>query len=137
MLGSDRVRFVVEIDEIAGAHFHGADAQAHLTRIDAVEIDQPLERAIQEFGFVKARGLRGAVRVQPRGRLPKREKARGTRRDRAACAKLVEERAREIAFWSEGMGGSSPVKQGIGGDLLPKGAQLLDPLARFVSRDDG
>ena len=35
------------------------------------------------------------------------------------------------------MGGSSPVEQGIGGDFLPKGAQLRDPLARFVSRDDG
>jgi hypothetical protein len=35
------------------------------------------------------------------------------------------------------MGGSSPVEQGIGGDLLPKGAQLRDPCAPFVSRDDG
>jgi hypothetical protein len=137
VLGSDRMRFIVEIDEIASAHVHCADAQAHLARIDAVEIDQPLERALQEFGFVKARGFRGAVRVKPGSRLPKGKKARGTRCDCAACAKLVEERAREVAFWSEGMGSGSPVKQRIGGDLLPKGAQLPDPLARFVSCDDG
>ena len=70
VLGSDRMRFVVEVDEIAGAHVHRADAEAHLAGIDPVEVDKPLERALQELGFVKARGLKSAVRVQPGRRLP-------------------------------------------------------------------
>ena len=52
-------------------------------------------------------------------------------------AQLVEESARQVALRSEGVGGDSPVEQRVGGDLLPEGAQLRDPLGRLVSRDDG
>ena len=48
------MRFVVEVDEIAGAHVDGADAEAHLAGIDPVEVDKPLERALQQLGFVEA-----------------------------------------------------------------------------------
>jgi hypothetical protein len=44
---------------------HRADAEAHVAGIDPVEVDKPLQRALQELGFVKARGLKSAVRVQP------------------------------------------------------------------------
>ena len=131
------MRFVVEVDEIAGAHVHRADAEAHLAGIDPVEVDKPLERALQELGLVKARGLEGAVRVQPGSGLPKREKARGARNEGVGRTQLVEERARQVAFRSEGVDGGNPVEQRVGGDLLPEGAQLRDPLGRLVSRDDG
>ena len=42
VLGPDLVRLVVEIDEIAGRNIYCADAEAHLARIDPVEIDQLL-----------------------------------------------------------------------------------------------
>ena len=108
VLGSDRMRFVVEVDEIAGAHVHRADAEAHLAGIDPVEVDKPLERALQELGFVEARGLKSAVRVQPGSGLPKREKARGARDEGVGRAQLVEERARQVAFRSEGVGRRRP-----------------------------
>ncbi len=131
------MRFVVEVDEIAGAHVHGADTEAHLAGIDPVEVDKPLERALQQLGFVEARGLESAVRVQPGSGLSKREKAGGASEEGIGRTEMVEERARQVAFRSEGVGGSSPVEQGIGGDLLPEGAQLRDPFGRLVSHDNG
>jgi hypothetical protein len=94
VLGPDRMRFIVEVHEIAGAHIHRADTEAHLAGIDPVEVDKPLERALQEPGFVKARGLKSAVRVQPGSGLPKREKARGTREDGVGRTNLTESEGR-------------------------------------------
>jgi len=108
VLGSDRMGFVIEVDEIAGAHVHRADAEAHVAGIDPVEVDKPLERALQELGFVKARGLKSAVRPQPGSGLAKREKAGGAREDHAGRTQLVEERARQIALRSEGRGWQQP-----------------------------
>ena len=105
VLGPDRVRGVIEIDEIAGAHVHGADAEAHPARIDPVEVDKPLQRAFQVLGLVEARRLKGAVRVQPGSRQPRREKARGPTEESAGRAHLVEERAREVAFGGDAYGG--------------------------------
>jgi hypothetical protein len=129
------MRFGVEVDEIAGADIHRAHAEAHLASIDPVEVDQPLERALEVLGFVEARGLEGAVRVQPGRGLLKREKARSTRCEGVGRTQLVEERARQVAFRSEGIDADSPFEQRVGGDLLPECAQLRDPLGRLVSRD--
>jgi hypothetical protein len=138
VLGSDRMLLIIEVDEIAGAHVDRTDAEPHLAGIDPVEVDQPLQRAIQNLGFVKTRGLETPVRVQPGSGLPKREKAGRAREEGGSRTKLVEERPRHVAFRSEGVGGEgNPVEQRVGGDLLPEGAQLRDPLGRFVSRDDG
>jgi hypothetical protein len=38
---------VVEIREVAGADVHRADREAHLTRVDAVEIHQRFQRPLQ------------------------------------------------------------------------------------------
>src|SRR5215472_13668035 len=66
MFESNLVRGVVEIGEIAGAHFDRADAKAHLAGIDTVEIDQTLECRTQRRVVVIARLVRTARR--PNGR---------------------------------------------------------------------
>ena len=40
VLGPDRMRFIVEVDEIARPYVHCADAEAHSAGIDAVESQQ-------------------------------------------------------------------------------------------------
>src|SRR6185295_17701139 len=137
VLRSDRMRSVVEVDEIAGANVHSADTEPHLTGVDPVEVDKPLERAFQQLGLVEARSLESTARVEPGSRLPESEKARRTGDEGVARTELVEDRAPQVAFRSEAMGGRNPVEQGIGGDLLPEGAQPRDPLGRLVSRDNG
>ena len=131
------MRLVVEVDEIAGAHVHRACAEAHLAGIDPVEVDKPLKRALQERGFVKARGLKGAVRVQPGRRLPQGEEARRAGNEGAGRAKLVEESARQVTFRRERVQGRERVEQRVCGDLLPERAQFRNALGRLVSRDDG
>ena len=46
------VRRRVEIDEIAGAHVDRADADARRAAIDAVEVDQPLQRRVHRRDVV-------------------------------------------------------------------------------------
>src|SRR5262249_48472010 len=81
VLGSDRMLFVIEVEKSGGGQVRRAATEAHVGGIDPVEVHKPLERALQELGFVKARGLKSAVRVQPGSGLPKREKARGAREE--------------------------------------------------------
>ena len=137
VLGTDRMRLVVEVDEIAGAHVHRACAEAHLAGIDPAEVDKPLKRALQEGGFVKARSLKSAVRVQPGRRLPQREEARRTGNEGGGRAELVEESARQVTFRGERVQGCEGVEQRVCGDLLPERAQFRDAPGRLVSRDDG
>ena len=66
MFESNLVFGVVEIGEIAAAHFDRADAKAHLVGIDAVEIDQTLKCPTQGRVVVLARFVRTAWR--PNGR---------------------------------------------------------------------
>jgi hypothetical protein len=62
VLGADRVRRGVEIDEITAPHIDRADAKSYALSIDAVEIDQLLERLPEAAGIVKAGSRCGARR---------------------------------------------------------------------------
>src|SRR5262249_62346189 len=57
VLGSDRMCCVIEVDEIASAHVRRADTEAHVTGIDPIEVDKPLERALQQISRQKVRSL--------------------------------------------------------------------------------
>ena len=59
---------IVEIGEVAGGDADRADAKPRLAIIDAVEIDQPLERLLQRRGVVVALRLRAARRPERRRR---------------------------------------------------------------------
>src|SRR4051812_45404120 len=136
------MRFVIEVDEIPGAHVHRAHAEAYLASIDPIEVDKPLERALQVLGIVEARGLEGAVRVQPGRGLSKREKAFGPRNEGVGRTQLVGERARQVAFRSEGKvqrgAGSAPSRGGVA--AVRWAAQTTSPSSasrRGQKRDGG
>jgi hypothetical protein len=74
VLGPDDVGGVVEIDEIAGADIDRTDAETHLGRIDAIEVDKILERGLELSAVVVAGRFDGAGRLQPRCRYAPCEK---------------------------------------------------------------
>src|SRR5262245_37860951 len=97
VLGADRLCRVVETDEVAGAHVHRANAEAHFTRIDAVEVDDLLERRLEEFGLVKARRFEATCGLQPWCRLAQGEEPGRATEQRPGRAHLVEKAARDIS----------------------------------------
>src|SRR3954452_6760945 len=137
VLGSDRVRGVVEIDKVAGSHVYRAHTETHLASIDPGEVDEPLEGRFEELGFIKAGRLKGAARVEPRGRLSQGKKAGSADEESPGRAYLVEDAACEVPLGGERVGGNGPVEQRVGCDLLPKGAQLGHPLVRGIPGDEG
>ena len=64
MLGADLVGEIVEILKISGADMHRADAEADVSAIDEVEIDEALQRRLQGSGVIIAE------RAGRPGRLP-------------------------------------------------------------------
>ena len=104
-----RVGGVVEIDEVAGADVDGADAEAHLAGVDAVEIDQALQRRLERRGVVEARRLRLPAGLKPR-RQRRGLKKPGAPPSRAATAPLVERLAAEVALGEPGIGSDRRVE---------------------------
>src|SRR6185436_14499004 len=100
VLGADRVRGVVEVNEVPAAHIDSADAEAGFSGIDPVEVDEALQRGFEELSFVKTRRFQRAVRVQPRNRLTQREEAMGAADKSEACADMVKAAAREVSLRS-------------------------------------
>ena len=74
-----------------------ADAEPGLQIVDAVEIDQPLQRRAQRRGVVIALRLRAALRPQRRRRNPRREKAGHAEGRDQGGAGLVEQRTPAVA----------------------------------------
>jgi hypothetical protein len=52
VLGTHGDRIVVEKGKAADAHVHRADAEAHCLGVDAIEVDQTLERALEQVCVV-------------------------------------------------------------------------------------
>jgi glycine/D-amino acid oxidase-like deaminating enzyme len=57
VLRSDGVSRVIEVQEVTGGHVHGADAEARLAGIDAIEVDQAFECGPERRRIVVACGL--------------------------------------------------------------------------------
>src|SRR5262245_8261070 len=90
MFESDLVCGVVEIDEIATAHFDRADAKAHLTGIDTVEIDHALECRTQRRGVVVARFVGTARRPNGRRWQARHEEIRRAEQQDIHGVRLIE-----------------------------------------------
>src|SRR6266567_2411481 len=120
---------IVEILEVAGGHTHRAEAEPCLQIVDAVEIDQMLQRFSQRRGVVIALRLRAALRPQRRRRKTRREKPGNAEGRDQGGAGLVEERSPAVAL-----------RDGIPWhrrrDHLPEFLETLDPLFTRIAGDD-
>jgi hypothetical protein len=67
---------IVEISEIARGHADRADAEPRFQIVDAIEVDQPLQRLLQRRGVVIALRLPASGWPQRRRRNARREEAR-------------------------------------------------------------
>jgi hypothetical protein len=76
MIQADLVAGAVEIDKIAAADVHRPDAETHSAGIDAVEVDEALQRGPEGGDVVETDSLRAAGRMQERRRHVRREEAR-------------------------------------------------------------
>ena len=83
MLRPDGVSGGVEIDEIAGPDIDGARAEARHPGIEAIKIDQALQRSLERFGVIEAGRRERAARLQPG-----HNRSRG---EEAACADTREQ----------------------------------------------
>ncbi len=90
VLGADRLLGAVEVHRIAGAHVDGAHAEPHLAVVDAVEIDQPLQRALEGAGVVVA-GHGGGGAQQQGGVQARLEEAGDAEQRAGGSAPLVEQ----------------------------------------------
>src|ERR1700746_1090261 len=66
MLRANHFLVVVEIEEVAGEHIHGAYGKMHFARIDQVEVDQLQQSLTERRGVVIAGRGSGAGRADPR-----------------------------------------------------------------------
>ncbi len=62
---ADLVGLVLEVDEVAGLDVDRADAEAGLPGVDAVEIDQAFQQALERLGVVEAKpsGTAAGVKI--------------------------------------------------------------------------
>jgi hypothetical protein len=137
VLGADRVRRAVEIDEIAGAHVDRPDAETCDASIQAVEIHQMLERALEIFGVIEAGGLDRPAGLQPRRHRPHGEKSACSVRERHGGAHLAEKIARGIASRESEICVPEKRPKPVRGHLGPKLAQPIDAGIRRIAGNDG
>src|SRR5262249_28655611 len=134
VLGPNGVGGRIEIDEVAGADVDGPDAEAHRAGIDAVEIDEPLERAAQWRRVIPAGRLDRARRRKIRRDNSRLEEPGSTLEDSRSGVQSIEENVAEIAAQPV-VRDAEGVEQQMRGDLLPKGAQLFEPHFGRVAGD--
>jgi hypothetical protein len=137
VLGPDRVRRVVEIDEIAGTHVDGSDAETGGASIQTVEIHQTLECALEIFGVVEAGGLDRAAWLQPRIHRPGGEKPAGPARERPGGAHQTAKIACGIAARGSEVSVTDIGPKPVGGHLCPKLAQPIGAGIRRIAGNDG
>jgi hypothetical protein len=146
VLRPDGVGRVVEIDEVAGRHVDGADAEADVARVDAVEVHQAFERCLERSGVIVAGCFGAAGRLQPGRRHAWFEKSVGAMGDGQPGARLVDQRAGQVALRGEqaaverperacGHRRGAPMRRRR--DQLPEGAKLLQACLRRIAHDEG
>src|SRR5207302_7642542 len=86
----------VEIDEIACADVDGADTQALFAGVDAVEVDQALERRLKRGGVIIAGGVQRSHRLQPWDWKARYKETRRSPHHGETSADLVRQTTREV-----------------------------------------
>jgi len=138
VLRHDRHRGIVEIGEVAGLDIDRADREPRLARIDAVEIDQPLQRLLERPRIVEAGCGGAAERPQVRRHDPRREETvlsadqgapGGKCADRGACRSAAGQRRHPLLE-------RRVRQQGGAADGLPELGQACDALLWRVAGQD-
>ena len=87
----------VEINKVAGPHIDRARTEARHPGVEAIKINQALQRALELLCIVEAGRPERAARLEPWHQGPPREKTAGAGGGREVGAHLVEEIARIVA----------------------------------------
>ena len=134
----DAVRGGIEISEIAGPHIDGADAQARRPVIDAIEIDQPLQRLLERACVVVACRPHGAAGPEPGRHRPQRKKARRAVQQHAPGGPLIEQAARgvEVQRRHQIAGECPKIRTACGANEAPTSASALGHAAGACQSHD-
>src|SRR4029077_2064207 len=97
VLGLDGTVVGIEVDEIAAAHVHSADAEPHLAGVEVIEIDQTFERAAQLARVIVAGRLDRSGRKEERRRNARGEESGRALDQRTTGLELIEKAPRLIA----------------------------------------
>ena len=118
----------VEVGEVAGTYVDGGDRKAQLAGIEALEVDETLERFLERRRIVIADRGERAARLQRRRWQARREEAGHAEEERLRCRKAIEP--------AVGVRIGSPHRLRDGGaDELPELPQARDALVRRVAGD--
>src|SRR5581483_26859 len=135
MLRSDYLRPSVEIGQVAAAHIDGAEAETRvLPGIQAVAVDEALERGFERPGVIIARCLDGAGRMKPWIEEPRTEEARRSGVGNHSGAHLIDLCARSLASKEAAYVGVEA--HGRGGDFLPELPQPVGASLGRIASDD-
>ena len=130
VVGADLLIIGVEILQVAGEHLDRADAEAHRSGIQKVEIDK-LEQSVSERSrVVDADRFSRSLRAQHGRGDARREEARHARQRCERGARLVKGTAGVVIV------GERPAREPAR-YAVPEGAQALDASLRRVAGDDG
>src|SRR5262250_1735270 len=91
MLRSYAIGSGVEIGKVSGTDIHGANAEAHGSGIDPVEIHQPLEGGLQGRSVIVAGLVRAARGPQRHRRHTRNKKIRSAEHEDVHSSSLIDE----------------------------------------------
>src|SRR5262245_23168320 len=134
MLRSYALGGVVEIGKVPGTNIHGADAEAHGSGIDPVEIHQPLEGSLQRRSVIVAGLVRGFGRPQRRRRHARSKKIRSAKQEDVYGSSLIDQLMHKRVLQFNGY--EIWDAQGRRADGLPKFTQSIDALVRGIAGDN-
>ena len=134
VLRADAVFRIVEVGEVARPDVDGADRQAHLARVDAIEVDEALQGRAQRRRVVETRRA-GPWPRQVGRRHARLEKAGHALHEHAARRDLVDPGVQRV---DERHAGPLVAHDAVAGraDQFPEFAQAFDPLLARIARDD-
>ena len=97
MLGPDSVGISIEVHKVASPDIDGARAEARYPGVQAIKVDQALQRVFKIFGVVETSSRKRPAGLQPGRHGPRGEETSRTAGHGQAGAHLIEDIAGIIA----------------------------------------
>src|SRR5215470_11280620 len=134
MLRSYAIGGGVEIGKVSGTDIHGANAEAHGSGIDPVEIHQPLEGSLQGRSIIVAGLVRAARGPQCRRRHTRSKKIRSAKQEDAHGSSLIDKLMNKSVSKLDGFEIWDAQRRRANG--LPKFTKSIDALVRGIAGND-